>query len=130
MEKGGFRYGIGVAFIGTKHRQDIVGWATKNFNNKKGNMEMFAYDSNTAFDLYMMGLPSIVGWDIMKTVMHSYLGDKNKPDEFKTYATSDLLAPANHADKAHEFFNRVVYFNDKALVANGKQPQGKEILNG
>ena len=114
MEKGGFKYGIPPDEIsGIRHRRDRIQWAINNL--RAGNIKDFDYGCGTAYDLYLLGLPNVVGWDTVKAAVRSY--QDNQFEVTKTSAPSGREQGTRHANArslAHELFDRVAHFHDEA----------------
>jgi len=76
------------------------------------------HDRDNLYNLYMFGLPDVMGWDTMSRAVRSYYQDSTFVPT-KMYTRSGMVDHATsifqHArSNAHEFADRVAFFHDEA----------------
>ena len=113
--------GMGAAYTpvsGRQLRQQKLNEAQKNF--RAGTIKDFAnhHTGGCAYDYYLFGLVDVVGWDVYKKAVHSYLTDglRLRVNQLR----GDARRPA-----ARDFFNRLEYFSEKPGVLRSLPDKGQ-----
>ena len=117
MERGGLEFGFPKE---TRYRQNLLNIAVDNF--QKGNIKSFTGEHGSAYNLYMLGLVDVVGWDTFKNTIQSYHNGKYMPIKAYDLGTGlrshlgDSASETKNIKHAqtHEFFDRLAYFHDDA----------------
>lgn len=90
------------------------------------------HERDNLYNMYMLGLPDVVGWDTMSKAVRSYYQDS----EFRPTRTYTANATTVSQANAHEFFDRVAFFHNLKVTNNdlnlvplmGRRATGEQIV--
>ena len=114
----GMSGGIHTPVSGRQLRQQKIDEAQKKF--RTGNIPDFdsSGKGGSAYDYLLFGLVDVVGWDVYKKAIHSYLTDGLR-------LRTQFVGREAMARAARDFFNRLEYFSEKPGVLRTLPDKGQ-----